>query len=152
MRPFAAFLVVLLALPIAAFAQPVHLQGKFALVRAPEADVRAPTGEIRATLDDNNDVRVDLVVSGLTERPTSVTLHTGTQGGESSGQVARMDVVADGDAARVIGGTASLTPAIAQQVRDGQGYVVLRTNEHPDGFMRASLAVQPRTLGATSNP
>ncbi|MGY3265306.1 CHRD domain-containing protein [Lysobacter sp. HA35] len=138
--------------PLAAFAQPAHLQGRFAPVRAPEADVRPPSGEARATIDDNNNVRVDMVVSGLTERATSVTLHTGTSG-ESTGQVARLDVTADGDEARIIGGTASVTPAIAQQIRDGAGYLVLRTNEHPDGFMRAELSVQPRTLGsATSGP
>ncbi|AXK71434.1 CHRD domain-containing protein [Lysobacter sp. TY2-98] len=157
MRLYAAFLIVLLGLPTVAGAQPVqpaqpvHMQGKFALVRAPEGDMRPPTGEVRATLDTNNDIRIDLVVGGLTERATSVTLHTGTAAGDNTGQVARLDVTVDGQDARIIGGTASLTPAIAQQVRDGEAFVVLRTNEHPDGFLRAQLALQPRTLGATAN-
>ncbi|WP_407909843.1 CHRD domain-containing protein [Lysobacter claricitrinus] len=159
MRPTTAALVLIALLSTApvGFAQPVqpvqqvvHMQGRFAPVRAPEADVHPPSGEARVTLDDSNNVRVDMVVSGLTERATSVTLHTGTSG-ESTGQVARLDVVVDGQDARIIGGTASVTPAIAQQIRDGQGYLVLRTNEHPDGLMRAELSVQPRTLGSTTN-
>jgi hypothetical protein len=30
--------------------------------------------------------------------------------------------------------------------------VVLRTNAHPDGFLRAQLAVQPRSLGSVVDP
>lgn len=144
-------LPLLLALPFAAVAQDVHLRGMFTLLRAPAADTRAPVGEARAVVDEDGDVRVDLVVSGVTERVTSATLHSGTAG-ENTEHVARLDVVADGEEARIIGGRADLTPLVAQQVRSGAAYIVLRTSEHPDGYLRAQLAPQARTLGSVSNP
>lgn len=144
-------LSLLLVVPLAASAQDVHLRGAFSLVRAPAADARPPTGEARAIVEDDGDVRVDLVASGLTERVTSATLHTGNAG-ENTEQVARLDVVSDGDEARIIGGRIDLTPIVAQQVRSGAAYIVLRTSEHPDGFLRAQLAPQARTLGTTSGP
>lgn len=152
MRP-TSFLapVLLLVLPLAALAQDMHLRGVFALIRAPAADTRPPTGEARAVVNEDGGVRVDLVVSGLTERVTSATLHTGNAG-ESTEQVARLDVAVDGDEARIIGGRVDLTPLVAQQVRSGGGYIVLRTSEHPDGFLRAQLARQPRTLGDAPGP
>ena len=142
--------LVLLALPLSALAQDVHLRGTFNLVRAPAADTRPPTGEVRAVVGEDGRVRIDLVVSGLTERATSVTLHTG-DAGENTEQVARMDVAADGAEARVIGGRADLTPLVAQQVRAGSAYVLLHSSEHPDGFLRAQLGPQARTLESTSN-
>ena len=101
-------------------------------------------------VDEDGDVRIDLVVSGLTERATSATLHTG-DAGDNTEQVARLDVVADGSEARIIGGTADLTPIVAQQVRNGAAYIVLRTSEHPDGVLRAQLAPQARTLDTAGN-
>ncbi|HZX80371.1 MAG TPA: CHRD domain-containing protein [Lysobacter sp.] len=150
LMPLLLLLLLLLLLPTSAFAQNVHLQGRFVPIRGPEADVRPPAGEARAIVDEDGDVRIDLVVSGLTERATSATLHAG-DAGENTGQVARLDVVADGGEARIIGGTADLTPIVAQQVRSGSAYIVLRTNEHPDGVLRAQLAPQPRTLDTAGN-
>ena len=125
---------------------------RFSLVRAPAADTRPPVGEVRATVDDDGRVRLDLVVSGVNEKATSVTLHTGNAG-ESTQDVARLDVVADGTEARVIGGRVDLTPLVAQQVRAGSAYVVLHTSQHPDGFLRAQLAPQARTLeSVTAGP
>lgn len=90
-------------------------------------------------------MRVDLVVSGLTERVTSATLHTG-RAGENGEQIARMDVTLDGSEGRIIGATASLSPLVAERVRAGEAYVVIRTSEHPDGILRAQLAPQARSL------
>lgn len=148
MRPFAVVLVLLAALmPAVSFAQQdVRLRGSFVPLRAPEGEMRAPVGEARAVVEADGDMRVDLVVSGMYERATSATLHLG-RGGESSEQVARMDVAFEGDVARIIGGTADLTPLVAARVRAGDAFIVLRTNEHPDGFVRAQLGVQPATLG-----
>ena len=148
--PFAPLIPLVLLLPTLALAQNVHLQGRFLPLRGPEADARPPVGEARAVVDEDGDVRIDLVVSGLTERATSATLHTG-DAGDNTEQVARLDVVADGSEARIIGGTADLTPIVAQQVRNGAAYIVLRTSEHPDGVLRAQLAPQARTLDTAGN-
>jgi hypothetical protein len=149
MRRFFPIALLLAALPLSVQAQDVHLRGIFNLVRAPDADARPPTGEARAVLDEDGDVRIDLVVSGLNERPTFATLHAG-DAGENSEQVARLDVAASGNEARVIGGRADLTPLVAQQIRADGAYVVLHTSEHPDGLLRAQLALQPRTLGTVT--
>lgn len=148
MRRFA--LLLMLMLPLAAAAQVLHLQGRFVPVRAPAADARPPSGEARATIDADGAVRVDLVVSGVTERVTSATLHPG-DAGDNTEQVARLAVVASGDEARVIGGRVDLSPLVAQQIRAGEAYVVLRSSEHPDGYLRAQLAPPPRTLGTTAD-
>lgn len=149
--PIVLALSLAAALP-SALAQPLNLHGRFALVRAPAADARPPVGEVRATVDDDGGVRVDLVVSGMTERATSVTLHTGNAG-ESTQDVARLDVTADGSEARVIGGRIDLTPLVAQQIRNGSAYIVLHTSQHPDGFLRAQLAPQARSLeSVTAGP
>lgn len=135
-----------LAMPASAQSD-ARLRGSFVPVTAPEGDARPATGEVRASVDADGDVRVDLVVSGLTERVTGATLHTGGAG-ENGEQVARMDVAVTGSEGRIIGGTARLTPLVAQQVRAGEAYVVVRTSEHPDGILRAQLAPQARTLDA----
>ena len=141
-----------LVLPLGVQAQDIHLRGTFNLLRAPEADARPPSGEARAVVDEDGDVRIDMVVSGLTERATSATLHAG-DAADNTEQVARMDVAADAGEARVIGARVDLTPLVTQQVRAGNAYILLHTNEHPDGFLRAQLAPQPRTLGTvTSGP
>ncbi|WP_187770798.1 CHRD domain-containing protein [Cognatilysobacter lacus] len=150
MRRLLPLIALVCAIPVSAVAQDIHMRGVFNLVRAPAADVRPPTGEARAVIDDDGRVRVDLVVSGLVEHPTSATLHTGSAGANTE-QVARMDVAASGDEARVIGGRVELTPIVAQQLRASGGYIVLHTSEHPDGFLRAQLLTQARTLGTVSN-
>jgi hypothetical protein len=129
--------------------QDTRLRGSFVPTRAPEGDARPASGEVRALVEADGDVRVDLVVSGLSERATSATLHTG-DAGENGEQVARMDVAADGAEARVIGATMRLSPLVAGQVRAGQAYVVLRTSEHPDGILRAQLSPQARSLEAVA--
>lgn len=128
-------------------AQDLRMRGAFIPMQAPEGDARPATGEVRALVEADGDVRVDLVVSGLTERVTGATLHTG-RAGENGEQVARMDVAVDGSEGRIIGGTASLTPLVAAQVRGGEAYVVVRTSEHPDGILRAQLAPQARSIEA----
>jgi len=149
MRPMVRRLMLLACLvPALAFAQDLHLQGRFQPIRAPAADARAPSGEVRATVAADGDVRIDLVASGLVERVTSATLHTG-DGGGSTAQVARIDVAMDGSEARVIGARVQLTLIIAAQVRDGGAYLVLHSSEHPDGYLRAQLAPQPRSLGTS---
>jgi len=127
--------------------QESRLRGAFAPLLAPEGDTRPATGEVRMRLEDDGDLRVDLVVSGLTERATAATLHLG-RGSEGGEQVARMDVAADGPVARVVGATARLSPLVAERVRSGEAYVLLRTNEHPDGLLRAPLAPQARSFEA----
>jgi hypothetical protein len=101
-------------------------------------------------VDEDGGVRVDLVVSGLGERVTSATLHTG-DAGDNTEHVARLDVAADDGVARVIGGRVDLTPLIAEQVRAGSAYILLHSSEHPDGFLRAQLGPQARTLGSVSS-
>lgn len=130
-------------------AQDTRLRGSFVPTRSPEGDARPATGEVRAMVEADGDARVDLVVSGLAERATSATLHTG-DAGENGEQVARMDLVVDGAEARAIGATTRLSPIVAAQVRAGQAYVVVRTSEHPDGVLRAQLVPQARSLDAVA--
>lgn len=139
-----------LALPaVAQQAQDTRLRGSFVPTRSPEGDARPATGEVRAMVEADGDARVDLVVSGLAERATTATLHTG-DAGENGEQVARMELTVDGAEARVIGATTRLSPIVAAQVRAGQAYVVVRTNEHPDGVLRAQLVPQTRSLEAVA--
>lgn len=151
MRQILAAAVLLAGLVSHAAAQAppaeARLRGNFAPLLAPEGETRPATGEVRVRLDEDGDVRVDLVVSGLTERATAATLHLG-RGSEGGEQVARMEVVADESIARVVGATARLSPLVAERVRAGEAYVLLRTNEHPDGLLRAPLAPQPRSFEA----
>lgn len=148
-----SMLSVALAMGASAFAQAptptqdMRLRGTFTPLRAPDGDERPAVGEVRLNLEADGDARVDLVVSGLTERVTSATLHTG-EAGENGEQVARMDVTLDGSEGRIIGATTSLSPLIAERVRAGGAYVVVRTSEHPDGILRAQLAPQARSLEA----
>lgn len=123
----------------------IRMRGAFIPLRAPVADARPPVGEVRASVQADGDVRIDLVVSGLEGQASTATLHTG-RAGENGEQVARMDVSVDGADGRVIGGTARLTPLVAQRVRAGEAYVVVRTSEYPDGILRAQLAPQARSL------
>lgn len=151
-RRFIASLVAL-SFATTAFAQQVltappaevRLRGAFVPLLAPEGETRPPTGEVRMRLEDDGDIRVDLVVSGMTETATGVTLHLGeaSQVGE---QVARMDVTTDGREARIVGATARLTPLVAERVRAGEAFMLVRTNEHPDGWLRAALAPQARSI------
>jgi hypothetical protein len=146
-------LLVLLALllhAMPAFAQDVRLRGQFTRLLAPEADTRPETGEVRATLEDDGELRVDLVVTGLSERATSSTLHLG-RGSEGGDQVASMEITMSGADARVIGATADLTPAVAARLREGDGYVLIRTSEHPDGLLRAELLPHARTLDTVAD-
>ena len=124
-----------------------RLRGAFVPLLAPEGETRPATGEVRMQMDEDGDIRIDLVVSGLSERATSATLHLG-RGSEGGEQVARMDVASEESVARVVGATAKLSPLVAERVRAGEAYVLLRTNEHPDGLMRAPLAPQPRSFEA----
>lgn len=133
--------------PLIARSQDMRLKGGFVPLLAPAADTRAPVGEVRAIVEEDGDVRIDLVVSGLTETARSATLHVG-RASEAGEQVARVDVAAQGSEARVIGGTFTLSPAIARRVRAGEGFVLLRTSEHSDGLLRAPLTPQVRSLEA----
>lgn len=136
-------------LPMTASAQDARLRGNFVRTLAPAAGQAPATGEARLSVDADGRVRVDLVVSGMAETPTVATLHTGGPG-DPGELVARMDVIADGDGGRVIGGTADLSPVLAQRVRDGGAYVLIHTSEHPGGILRAQLLPQARTLGEAS--
>lgn len=145
-RIFLLTLVAVLgAQPLVAEAQDMRLKGSFAPLLAPAADTRPPVGEVRAIVQEDGDVRVDLVVSGLTETARSATVHVG-RASEAGEQVARVDVAAQGAEARVIGGTFTLSPAVAERVRAGEGFVLLRTSEHADGLLRAPLVPQARSL------
>lgn len=147
-RSAAALLATLFAAQaIAQTATPpeVRLRGVFTPLLAPEGDTRAPTGEVRLRLEEDGDMRVDLVASGMTERATSATLHLG-RGSQTGEQVASMEVTADQGVARVVGATVTLSPLVAVRVREGEAYVLLRTNEHPDGLLRAPLQPQARSL------
>ena len=151
MRRFTALLfTIALIVPGLAAAQDVHLRGQFVPTRAPEADTRPATGEARAVVEVDGDTRVDLVVSGLTERATSATLHAG-DAGDTTEQVASMPLTVNGGEARAIGATVTLTPAVAAQIRAGDAYIVIRTNEHPDGVLRAQLVPQAKTLESVAS-
>lgn len=107
------------------------------------------TGEARALLEEDNDMRIDLVYSGLEERATGAALRL-DKPGENGPLVERFDVDADTDTdteeGRVVGAQFEVSAEVAGRLRAGEAYLVITTIEHPDGLIRGQLTPEPARL------
>ena len=133
-----ATLACALAAPAGANAAELKLRALLSAGSVVSATDSPATGEARAMLEDDNDLRVDLVYSGLEERATGAALHVG-QPSENGALVERIDLELDEGDGRVVGAQLDLSVDVAARLRAGEGYVVITTIEHPDGVIRGQL-------------
>lgn len=133
-----ATLACALAAPAGANAAELKLRALLSAGSVVSATESSATGEARAMLEDDNDLRVDLVYSGLEERATGAALHVG-QPSENGALVERIDLELDEGDGRVVGAQLDLSVDVAARLRAGEGYVVITTIEHPDGVIRGQL-------------
>lgn len=106
------------------------------------------TGEARAVLQDDNKLRVTLLVGGLTTTVTGVELHTGS-GSDNGPEVASIDVRENAQGAWAASTVLTLTDGVAQSVREGGAYLLVTTTDFPTGAMRGQLLAQPVRLPRT---
>lgn len=142
----AGALAVVLA-PSGAGAADTRLRGLLNAGSVVSATESLATGEARAMLEDDNDMRVDLVYSGLEERATGVALHVGKPS-ENGALVEKLDadLDTDGDSGRVVGAQFKVSTDIAARIRAGEAYLVITTIEHPAGLIRGQLTPEPIRL------
>ncbi len=140
-----AALACALAAPGSADAAELKLRALLSGGNVVSATESRATGEARALLDDDNDLRVDLVFSGLEARATGAAVHVGKPN-ENGLLVKRLDVALDEDIGRVVGAQIDISDEVAARVRAGEAYIVITTIEHPDGAIRGQLAPQPVQL------
>lgn len=138
-----------LALPLAASAADLKLRAPLSGTSVVSATESPATGEARAVLEDDNDMRIDLVYSGLEETATGAAVHVGKPS-ENGALVERFDVDADTDegSGRVVGAEFDVSADVGARVRAGEAYVVITTVEHPDGLIRGQLTPEPVRLPA----
>lgn len=134
-----------LAVPFGAIAAEVKLRALLDAGSVVSATESLATGEGRALLEDDNDMRVDLVYSGLEERATGAALHVGKPG-ENGTLVERLDLDVEDDSGRVVGAEFDVGDDVAARIRAGEAYLVINTIEHPDGLIRGQLTPQPARL------
>lgn len=134
-----------LAVPVGADAAEVKLRALLDAGSVVSATESLATGEGRGLLEDDNDMRVDLVYSGLEERATGAALHVGKPG-ENGMLVERLDLDVEDDSGRVVGAEFDVADDVAARIRAGEAYLVINTIEHPDGLIRGQLTPQPVRL------
>ena len=144
-----AALVCAIASPAAALAADLKLSGMLNATNVVSATESPATGEVRAMLQDDNDLRIDLIYSGLEETATGAALHVGPSS-ENGALVERMDLDEDdsGDSGRVVGAQLDVSDEIGARIRAGEAYVVITTTQHPAGVIRAQLVPQAVRLPA----
>ncbi len=144
-----AALACALAAPAGANAADLKLRALLNAGNVVSATKSPATGEVRAMLEDDNDLRIDLVYSGLEERATGAALHVGKPG-ENGARVEKLDLDSDYDydydSGRVVGAQFDVSAEIAARIRAGEAYLVITTIEHPDGVIRGQLLPQPVRL------
>lgn len=148
-----AALAAALALPVCANAADTRLRGLLNSGSVVSATESQATGEVRALLEDDNDMRVDLVYSGLEERATGAALHVGKPN-ENGLLIEKIDVEPDAeeDSGRVVGAEFDVSADTAARIRAGEAYVVITTIEHPAGLIRGQLTPEPTRLPPTVSP
>jgi hypothetical protein len=134
-----------------AFAETLRLQGSLNGGNVVSATDSKATGEMRATLQDDNSVRIDLVFGGLASDVTAASLHTGKEG-ENGPAAVPLDVRKNQPRGSLVNERLQLTPEVAQRMRAGETYIVISTNDHPDGAIRGQLLPQPVRLGDQVEP
>ncbi|MGN6513524.1 MAG: CHRD domain-containing protein [Lysobacteraceae bacterium] len=103
------------------------------------------TGEARATLDEDNRLRLDLVFAGVASTVTGVALHVGTP--DSAGPaVVPLDVRMDGNGGSLVGARITLADSVAASMRAGSTYLQVDTIGRPQGEIRGQLLPEPASL------
>lgn len=123
------------------------LRGSLSGASVVSATESPATGEVAAVLEDDNDLRIDLVYAGLATNATGAHLYVG-KANENGTRVAPLAIAAGTTEGRLRGAVVRLTPEVAARVRAGQGYVQVVSLEQPGGVIRAQLAPQGATLSA----
>ena len=133
--------------PAGASAADLKLRGMLNATNVVSATESPATGEVRAMLQDDNDLRIDLIFSDLQESPTGAALHVGLSN-ENGALVQRMDLDLDAteDSGRVVGAELAVSDTVADRIRAGEAYVVITSIVHPEGIIRGQLIPQPLRL------
>lgn len=142
-------LLALLAIAAPATAAEVALRGSLSGENVVSATESPATGEVAAVLEDDNDLRIDLIYSGLATNATGAGFYTG-KASENGARVAPLAITAGTTEGQLRGAVVRLTPAAAAQVRAGQSYVQIVSLDQPDGVIRAQLRPLATTLSASA--
>ena len=103
------------------------------------------TGEARATLDDDNHLRLSLAYGGAVSTVTGVALHVGTP--DSAGPaVVPLDARDDGNGGALVDARITLPASVAASMRAGSTYLQVDTIDRPQGAIRGQLLPEPVRL------
>lgn len=103
------------------------------------------SGEARATLDDDNHLRLSLAYGGARSTVTGVALHVGTP--DSAGPaVVPLDVRDNGKGGALVDARITLTASVAASMRAGSTYLQVDTIDRPLGAIRGQLLPEPVSL------
>lgn len=141
---------LVLTLALAATSAPVlsaelSLRGSLAGTNVVSATESPATGEVAAVLEDDNDLRIDLIYSGLTTNTTGAALYAG-KSSVNGARIASLAIASGTTEGQLRGAVVRLTPQVAAQVRAGEAYVQLVSLDQPDGVIRAQLSPQATTF------
>lgn len=145
---------LVLTLALAATSAPVlsaelSLRGSLAGTNVVSATESPATGEVAAVLEDDNDLRIDLIYSGLTTNATGAALYAG-KSSVNGARIASLAIASGTTEGQLRGAVVRLTPQVAAQVRAGEAYVQLVSLDQPDGVIRAQLSPQATTLRSSA--
>lgn len=125
-----------------AAAATLRLHATLAANRVVSASDSPATGEARATLDDDNHLRLSLAYGGAVSTVTGVALHVGTP--DSAGAaVVPLDVRDDGNGGSLVDARVTLADTVAASMRAGSTYLQVDTIDHPLGAIRGQLLPEP---------
>ena len=145
---------LVLTLALAATSAPVlsaelSLRGSLAGTNVVSATESPATGEVAAVLEDDNDLRIDLIYSGLTTNTTGAALYAG-KSSVNGARIASLAIASGTTEGQLRGAVVRLTPQVAAQVRVGEAYVQLVSLDQPDGVIRAQLSPQATTFRSSA--
>ena len=142
-RLLPAFAIVLVAGNAAAAT--LRLHATLAAANVVSASDSPATGEARATLDDDNHLRLRLAFGGAASTVTGVALHVGTP--DSAGPaVVPLDVRDDGNGGARVDARITLADSVAASMRAGSTYLQVDTIGRPLGAIRGQLLPEPADL------
>ena len=144
-----AFTLSLATLSAPLLSAELNLRGSLAGTNVVSATESPATGEVAAVLEDDNDLRIDMIYSGLATNATGAALHVGKRS-ENGSRIAPLAVSSGTTEGQLRGAVVRLTPQVAAQVRAGEAYVQIATLEQPAGVIRAQLNPQATTLSASA--
>lgn len=142
-----AALACALAAPVGANAADLKLRALLNAGNVVSATGSPATGEARVILQDDNDLRIDLVYSDLEERATGAALYIGkpSENGAMVEEIG-LDLDTGEDSGRVVGAQFDVSEDVAARIRAGEAYLVITTLGHPDGAIRGQLVPLPVRL------